>query len=152
MPKTPNKKLRTSKLKAEQKAESSVEGSSETEPSKEERTESDDVTNKEDTSASPVQLMTSIDQVADVPVFNNEEDKMAFEDSLNVDLSGIDHMFKVSHVISNRVRTGPWSAWKYLKFITGFSRHWNPWKTALFGSRCLIVLEFLLYNKSYDLK
>ena len=98
VPKTPNKKLRTSKLKAEQKAESSIEGSSETEPSKEESTESDDVTNKEDTSASPVQLMTSIDQVADVPVFNNEEDKMAFEDSLNVDLSGIDHMFKVSHV------------------------------------------------------
>ena len=52
----------------------------------------------------------------------------------------------------NRVRTGPWSAWKYLKFITGFSRPWNPWKTALFWSRCLKVLEFLLYNKSYDLK
>ena len=50
-----------------------------------------------------------------------------------------------------RVRTGPWSAWKYLKFITVFSRPWNPWKTAVFWSKCLKVLEFPLDNKSYNL-
>ena len=51
----------------------------------------------------------------------------------------------------SRVRTGPWSAWKYLKFITVFSRPWNPWKTAVFWSKCLKVLEFLLDNKSYNI-
>ena len=54
------------------------------------------------------------------------------------------------HVL-HRVRTGPWSAWKYLKFITVFSRPWNPWKTAVFWSKCLKVLEFPLDNKSYNL-
>ena len=51
----------------------------------------------------------------------------------------------------HRVRTGPVSAWKYLKFITVFSRSWNPWKIAPFWSRCLKVREFPLDNKSYDL-
>ncbi|GAB1603206.1 zinc finger protein ZFAT-like isoform X1 [Argonauta hians] len=38
------------------------------------------------------------DHIQDIPVFNTEEEKMAFEQSLNVDLSGVDHMFRV-HVI-----------------------------------------------------
>ena len=54
-------------------------------------------------------------------------------------------------LVYKRVRTGPWSAWKYLKLITVFSRPWNPWKTAVFWSKCLKVLEFPLDYKSYNL-
>ncbi|KAL8564633.1 hypothetical protein ACOMHN_032189 [Nucella lapillus] len=40
--------------------------------------------------------------IEDVPIFRNEEEKMEFESTLNVDLSCIDHMFKV-HVIDQDI-------------------------------------------------
>ena len=40
----------------------------------------------------------SKNHIQDIPVFNTDEEKVAFERSLNVDLSGVDHMFR-THVI-----------------------------------------------------
>nr|KAG5708031.1 hypothetical protein BaRGS_025169 [Batillaria attramentaria] len=40
--------------------------------------------------------------IEDVPIFRTEEEKMAFETTINVDLSCVDHMFKV-HVIDQDV-------------------------------------------------
>ena len=40
---------------------------------------------------------------------------------------------------------------KVLEIHYCFSRPWNPWKTVVFWSKCLKVLEFPLDNKSYNL-
>ncbi|KAL3859095.1 hypothetical protein ACJMK2_009328, partial [Sinanodonta woodiana] len=49
-----------------------------------------------DIDSSPPEKAT--DTIGDIPVFKSEEEKVKFEQSLNVDLSCVDHMFRV-HVI-----------------------------------------------------
>ena len=50
-------------------------------------------------------------------------------------------MTKKNLIILPKFRTGPWSAWKYWKITTAFSRAWNPWKTVHF---CMVLKSSLI--------
>ena len=53
-----------------------------------------------DADTEPIERAKS--SIEDVPIFRTEEEKIEFEQSLNVDLSLVDHMFKVRKLQYNK--------------------------------------------------
>ncbi len=60
------------------------------------------------------------DEIDDIPVFKTLEEKVAFETNLNVDLSSIDHMFKI-HMIEQDLNENASSARNMLTSLSLYS-------------------------------